>query len=75
MFISCPVISAAQALWCWKTHLKAKLKAEILLCRKGSQQFFLISTYAVIVLDKMTFFSKLISNRMNHTAFLVFLGS
>lgn len=54
---------------------QSKLKAEILLCKKGSQQFFLISTYAVIVLDKMTFFSKLISNRMNHTAFLVLLGS
>lgn len=75
MFIRCPVISSAQALWCWKTHFKAKLKAEILLYRKGSQQFFLMSTYAVIVLDKMTFFSKLISNTMNHTAFLVFLGS
>lgn len=69
------VLSAAQALEHCKTHLKAKLKAEILLCRKRNKLFLLISPYAVMILDRIAFFSKLISNRMNYAAFLVIVGN
>lgn len=53
---------------------KQSLKLKSFSAEKKNKLLPLISPYAVIILDRIAFFSKLISKRMNYTAFLVIVG-